>query len=187
MCPCGGEPLVDEGPLFFPHEACAHRLADRPCGWRYPWSFIHPLCQLPFDQGSGKLLLVRVMLQPVGSARRRDPKGDFLWLFFRRLVIAIIGLRGDFLYAHCWSSQGPDNSPKGRPDLAHDKTSFVCGAGLCRSGLPGLSAGCQGFRRYDRNRAHELRSLAVYARASLRGNRLDLRFLDGTQLRCCSK
>jgi len=33
----------------------------------------------------------------------------------------------------------------------------------------------------------ELRSLAVYARASIRRSRLDLRFLDGTQLRCCSK
>jgi len=68
-----------------------------------------------------------------------------------------------------------------------DKTSFICGAGLCRSGLPGLSAGCQGFRPHDGNREHELRSLAVHARASIRGNRLDLRFLDGTQLRCCSK
>jgi hypothetical protein len=37
------------------------------------------------------------------------------------------------------------------------------------------------------NRGYELRSLAVYARASIRGNRLDLRFLDGTQLRCCGK
>src|SRR5258706_1692132 len=72
-----------------------------------------------------------------------------------------------------------------RMDLAHGKTSFICGAGL--SGLPGLSAGCQGFRRHDGNRAHELCSLAVYARASIRGNRLDLRLLDWTQLRCCSK
>jgi hypothetical protein len=39
-------------------------------------------------------------------------------------------------------------------DLAHGKTSFICVAGL--SGLPGLSAGCQGFRRHDGNRAHEL-------------------------------
>src|ERR1700687_143714 len=68
-----------------------------------------------------------------------------------------------------------------------DKTSLICGASLCRSDLPGLGAECQGFSRHDGNRAHELRSLAVYARASIRGNRLDLRFLDGTQLRCCSK
>ena len=60
-------------------------------------------------------------------------------------------------------------------DLAHGKTSFICGAGLCRSGLPGLSAGCQGYRRHDGNRGHELRSLAVYARASIRGNRLAAR------------
>ncbi|MEA2917248.1 MAG: hypothetical protein QOJ15_9329 [Bradyrhizobium sp.] len=40
--------------------------------------------------------------------------------------------------------------------------------------------GCQSFRRHDGNRSHELRSLAVYARASIRGNRLDLWFLDGT-------
>jgi hypothetical protein len=33
--------------------------------------------------------------------------------------------------------------------MAHDKTSFICGASLRRSVLPGLSAGCQGFRRHD--------------------------------------
>ena len=76
---------------------------------------------------------------------------------------------------------------EGCPDLAHDKTSFDCGTRLCCSSLPGLSAGCQGFRRHDRNREHELRPLAVYARASVRRNHLDLRFLDRTQLRCCSK
>lgn len=79
------------------------------------------------------------------------------------------------------------NAVVGRPDLAHDKTSLDCGTRLCRSGLPGLGAGCQGFRRHDRNRAYELRPLAVYTRASVRRNRLDLRLLDGTQLRCCSK
>jgi hypothetical protein len=36
---------------------------------------------------------------------------------------------------------------KGRPDLAHDKTSFDRGSRLCRSGLLGLSAGCQGAAR----------------------------------------
>jgi len=30
-------------------------------------------------------------------------------------------------------------------------------------------------------------SLAVYTSASIRGNHLDLRFLDRTQLRCCSQ
>ena len=30
---------------------------------------------------------------------------------------------------------------EGHPDLAHDKTSYDCGTGLCHSGLPGLSAG----------------------------------------------
>src|SRR5260370_26946554 len=76
---------------------------------------------------------------------------------------------------------------EGHPDLAHDETSYDCGTGLCRSGLPGLSAGYQGFGRYDRNRAYELRPLAVYASASIRGYHLGLRFLDGTQLCCCSK
>ena len=76
---------------------------------------------------------------------------------------------------------------QGRLDLSHVKTSFDCGTRLCCSGLPGLSAGCQGFRRHDRNRAHELRPLAVYARASAGRNHLDLWFLDRTQLRCCSK
>ena len=71
--------------------------------------------------------------------------------------------------------------------LAHDKASSICGAGLCRSGLPGLGAGFQSFRRHDRNRQHELRSLAIDARASTGGNHLDLRFLDGTELRRRSK
>ncbi len=70
--------------------------------------------------------------------------------------------------------------------LAHE-TSFICRACLRRSSLPCLSAGRQGFRRNDGNRRDELHSLAVYARASIRGNRLDLWFLDGTKLRCCSK
>jgi hypothetical protein len=74
-----------------------------------------------------------------------------------------------------------------RPGLVHDETIFVSGSRLCRSGVPGLSAGCQGFCRYDRHRGHELRSLAVYQRASFGGNRLDLRFLDRTQLRCCGE
>jgi hypothetical protein len=60
-------------------------------------------------------------------------------------------------------------------------------ANLRRSGLPVLSAGCQGFRRHDGNRRHELRSLAVHASASIGGNGLDLWFLDGTQLRCLSE
>ncbi len=74
-----------------------------------------------------------------------------------------------------------------RPGLVHDETIFICGDRLCRSGVPGLSAGCQDFCRYDRHRGHELRSLAVYERASFGGNRLDLRFLDRTQLRCCGE
>ena len=70
-----------------------------------------------------------------------------------------------------------------RPGLVHDETIFVCGDRLCRSGVPGLSAGCQGFCRYDRHRGYGLRSLAIYERAYFGGNRLDLRFLDRTQLR----
>jgi hypothetical protein len=66
------------------------------------------------------------------------------------------------------------------PGLVHDKTIFICGYRLCRSGVPGLSAGCRSFCRYDRHRGHELRSLAVYERASSGGNRLDLWFLDRT-------
>jgi len=30
---------------------------------------------------------------------------------------------------------------EGHPDLAHDKTSYDCGTGACRFGLPSLSAG----------------------------------------------
>jgi hypothetical protein len=74
-----------------------------------------------------------------------------------------------------------------RPGPVHDETIFVSGNRLCRSGVPGLSAGGQGFCQYDRHRGHELRSLAVYERASLGGDRLDLRFLDRTQLRCCGE
>jgi hypothetical protein len=51
-----------------------------------------------------------------------------------------------------------------------DATGFDCSACLCRSGLFGLSAGCQDFGRYDRNRTFELRPLAVYASASIRGD-----------------
>jgi hypothetical protein len=36
-------------------------------------------------------------------------------------------------------------------------------------------------------RAYDLRPLAVYASASIGGDHLDLRFLDGTQLCCCSE
>ena len=43
-----------------------------------------------------------------------------------------------------------------------------------RSGLPVLSAGCQGFCRHDGNRRHELRSLAVHSSTSIGGNGLDL-------------
>jgi len=71
--------------------------------------------------------------------------------------------------------------------MANGQTSFIGGANLRRSGLPVLSAGCQGFRRHDGNRRHELRSLAVHASASIGGNGLDLWFLDGTQLRCLSE
>ena len=67
--------------------------------------------------------------------------------------------------------------------MANGQTSFIGGANLRRSGLPVLSAGCQGFRRHDGNRRHELRSLAVHASASIGGNSLDLWFLDGTQPR----
>ena len=71
--------------------------------------------------------------------------------------------------------------------MANDQVSFIDGAGLYSSGLPVLSAGCQGFRRHDGNRGHELRALAVYSSASLGGNNLDLWILDGTQLRCRGK
>ena len=71
--------------------------------------------------------------------------------------------------------------------MANGQTSFIGGASLRRSGLPVLSAGCQGFRRHDGNRGHELRSLAVYSSTSIGGNHLDLWILDGTQLRCCGE
>ena len=71
--------------------------------------------------------------------------------------------------------------------MANGQTSFFGGASLRRSGLPVLSAGCQGFRRHDGNRGHELRSLAVYSSTSIGGNNLDLWILDGTQLRCRSE
>ena len=51
-----------------------------------------------------------------------------------------------------------------------DATGLDCSACLCRFGLFGLSAGCQDFGRYDRNRTFELRPLAVYASASIRGD-----------------
>jgi hypothetical protein len=62
--------------------------------------------------------------------------------------------------------------------MANGQTGSIGGAGLRRSGLPGLGAGCQGFRRYDGNRGHELRSLAVYSSTSIGGNNLDLWILD---------
>jgi hypothetical protein len=71
--------------------------------------------------------------------------------------------------------------------MANGQTSFIGGANLRRSGLRVLSAGCQGFRRHDGNRRHELRSLAVHSSPSIGGNNLDLWFLDGTQLRCLSE
>ncbi len=71
--------------------------------------------------------------------------------------------------------------------MANGQTSFIGGASLRRSGLPVLSAGCQGFRRHDGNRGHELRSLAVYSSTSIGGNNLDLWILDGAQLRCRSE
>ena len=71
--------------------------------------------------------------------------------------------------------------------MANGKACFIGGANLRRSGLPVLSAGCQGFRRHDGNRRHELRSLAVYSSTSIGGNDLGLWFLDGTQLRCRSE
>jgi hypothetical protein len=97
--------------------------------------------------------------------------------------------------SRCWERIGTSPSQWLRltfgvgeaPGLVHDETIFICGDRLCRSAVPGLSAGCQGFCRYDRHRGHELRSLAVYERASFGGNRLDLRFLDWTQLRCCGE
>src|SRR5260370_40432796 len=71
--------------------------------------------------------------------------------------------------------------------MANGQTSFIGGANLRRSGLRVLSAGCQGFRRHDGNRRHELRSLAVNSSPSIGGNNLDLWFLDGTQLRSLSE
>src|SRR5467141_557905 len=71
--------------------------------------------------------------------------------------------------------------------MADGQTSSIGGVSLRRSGLPFLSTGCQGFRRHDGNRRHELRSLAVYSSTSIGGNNLDLWFLDGTQLRCRSE
>jgi hypothetical protein len=71
--------------------------------------------------------------------------------------------------------------------MAEGQSSFIGGAGLRRSSLLGLGAGCPGFRRHDGNRKHELCSLAVDERAPVRGYRLDLRLLDGTQLRCRCK
>ena len=71
--------------------------------------------------------------------------------------------------------------------MADVQTSSIGGVNLRRSGLPFLSTGCQGFRRHDRNRWHELRSLAVYSSTSIGGNNLDLWILDGTQLRCRSQ
>ena len=60
----------------------------------------------------------------------------------------------------------------------------VSRARSCRLSVPNFSTGFQGFRRHDGNRQHELRSLTVYASAYIGGNSLDLRFLDGAQLRC---
>jgi len=71
--------------------------------------------------------------------------------------------------------------------MASGQTGFIGGANLCRSGPRVLSAGCQGFRRHDGNRKHELCSLAVHSSTSIGGNNLDLWFLDGTQLRCLSE
>lgn len=65
-------------------------------------------------------------------------------------------------------------------DLAHAKTTFVFGVDLFQPDRPCLGAGCRRFGQHDRNREHELCSLAVQPGASIGGNRLDLRFLDGT-------
>jgi hypothetical protein len=65
-----------------------------------------------------------------------------------------------------------------------DKAIAICVDHLWRFGLRRFSAGRQGFSRDDWNRKSELRALAVYRRASIGGDGLDSRFLDGTQLRC---
>src|SRR5689334_12185067 len=69
-------------------------------------------------------------------------------------------------------------------DLVHDKPISVCVDHLRRADLLCLSAGCPGFGQHDRNRKHELRSLADNKHAPLGRYRLDSRFLDGTKLRC---
>lgn len=56
---------------------------------------------------------------------------------------------------------------------------FIGGAGLRRSGLPGFSTRCQGFRRHDGNRRHGLRPLAVRERAFVR-ELSGFMVLDGT-------
>ena len=71
--------------------------------------------------------------------------------------------------------------------MANGEINFIGGTHLRRFGLRVPGAGCQGFRRHDGNRSHELRSLAVHSRKSIGGNNLDLWILDGTQLRCRSK
>ena len=55
------------------------------------------------------------------------------------------------------------------------------------SALPGFGPRRRDFRRHDRHRKHELRPLAIFERAPVRGNRLDLWFLDGAQLRRSGK
>ena len=80
----------------------------------------------------------------------------------------------------------PANRIRQASIMADDQTGLI-GADLCRSGLPVLGAGCQGFRQHDGNREHELRALAVYSSASTGRNNLDLWILDRTQLRCRSK
>jgi hypothetical protein len=71
-----------------------------------------------------------------------------------------------------------------RDDLVCDKPISICVDHVWRADLRGLSAGCPGFGRHDRNRKHELRSLADNKHASIGGDRVDSRFLDGTKLRC---
>ena len=53
--------------------------------------------------------------------------------------------------------------------MADGQTSSIGGVSLRRSGLLVLSAGCQGFRRHDGNRRHELRSLAATQALRLEG------------------
>jgi hypothetical protein len=156
---------------------------------------------MPFAKPIVRTTLVRNAISPISAATLRSRIRENRWLETWRTDAGCQMSIGNILAAPAFSIHRirPDkvqsrtsvrlrdvnpNTSDLSTSLVHDKTSPICGADLCLSVLAGLSAGYQGLRRHGWNRRLELRSLAVHTSASTGGNRLDLWFLDGPQLRC---